>query len=203
LKLLRLMKNKIAVDKDRLGKVGLFRKIRKENRAKAENLKKVSDKYEEFEGILIKDIRMLKSIQQHLDDIISGEIPEPKECCPRCFSKPGTFKLHECRKRAFRYIAGNFVKVLITLLARWKCLDCGKTFTIYPPFAAPHKRYTMTDILSLRNKLIQDEQQTCYTAVTHEGSPIGYQEENEKNVDHFLAPSTLWRWIKWSSDIKK
>ena len=60
-------------------------------------------------------------IQQHLDDIISGKIPEPKECCPRCFSNPGTFKLHECRKRACRYIAGNFVKVLITLLARWKC----------------------------------------------------------------------------------
>jgi hypothetical protein len=79
------------------------------------------------------------SIQQHLDDIISGKIPEPKECCPRCFSNPGTFKLHECRKRAFRYIAGNFVKVLITLLARWKCLECGKTFTIYPPFAAPYK----------------------------------------------------------------
>jgi hypothetical protein len=143
------------------------------------------------------------SIKQHLDDIISGKIPEPEECCPRCFSKPETFKLHECRKRAFRYIAGNFVKIIITLLVRWKCSDCGKTFTIYPSFAAPHKRYTLNDILSLRNKLIEDDQQTCYTAVTHEGSPIGYQEENEKNVDHFLAPSTLWRWIHWSGDAKK
>ena len=62
------------------------------------------------------------SIQQHLDDIISGKIPEPEECCPRCFSKPGTFKLHECRKRAFRYITGNFVKVLITLLAKMEML---------------------------------------------------------------------------------
>ena len=52
------------------------------------------------------------SIQQHLDDIIFGKIPEPKECCPRCFSTPATFKLHECRKRAFRYIAGNLVRVL-------------------------------------------------------------------------------------------
>ncbi len=73
------------------------------------------------------------SIQQHSDDIISGKIPEPEVCFPRCFSKPETFKLHECRKRAFRYIAGNFVKVLITLLARWKCSDCGKTFTIFAP----------------------------------------------------------------------
>jgi len=49
------------------------------------------------------------SIQQHTDSIIFGNIPKPKECCPRCFSKPEIFKLHECRKRAFRYIAGNFV----------------------------------------------------------------------------------------------
>ena len=143
------------------------------------------------------------SIQQHLDDIISGKIPKPKECCPRCFSNPGTFKLHECRKRAFRCIAGNFVKVLITLLARWKCSECGKTFTFYPSFAVPHKRYTKNDILNLSSKYIEDKKQTCYTAVTHAGSPIGYQEENEKYVDHFLAPSTLWRWIKWSGDIKK
>ena len=144
-----------------------------------------------------------RSIQQHTDEIISGQIPKPKECCPRCFSKPETFKLHECRKRAFRCIAGNFVKVLITLLARWKCTECGKTFTFYPPFAAPHKRYTMNDIRNLSSKYMGDEQQTCYTAVTHEGSPIGYQEENEKNVDHFLAPSTLWRWIHWSGDTKR
>ena len=88
-------------------------------------------------------------------------------------------------------------------MARWKCLDCGKTLTIYPSFAAPHKRYTMNDILRLINKLIEDDQQTCYTAVTHEGSPIGYQEEDENTVDHFLAPSTLWRWIKWLGNPKK
>ena len=143
------------------------------------------------------------SIRQHTDAIISGKIPKPEKCCPRCFSKPEAFKLHECRKRAFRYIAGNFVKVLITLLARWKCAECGKTFTFYPPFAAPHKRYTINDILNLRNKYIEDEQQTFYTAVTHEGSPIGYREENEKNVDHFLSPSTLYRWIIWSANTKK
>ena len=141
-------------------------------------------------------------IQQHTDSIISGNIPKPRKCCPQCYSKPEIFKLHECRKRAFRCIAGNFVKVLITFLARWKCTECGKTFTSYPSFAAPHKRYTINDILNFRNKLIEDDQQTLYTAVTHEGSPIGYQEENEKNVDHFLAPSTVWRWMHWSGDTK-
>jgi len=28
------------------------------------------------------------SIQQHTDAIISGQIPKPKECCHRGFSKP-------------------------------------------------------------------------------------------------------------------
>lgn len=142
------------------------------------------------------------SIQRHTDSITSGNIPKPKECCPRCFSKPKKFKLHECRKRTFRYITGNLVKVLITFLPRWKCAKCGKTYTSYPAFAAPNKRYTINDITNFRNKLIENDNQTIYTAATCKGLPIGYQEENEKNVDHFLAPSTVWRWMHWSGDTK-
>lgn len=142
------------------------------------------------------------SIQQHTESIISGDIPKPQKCCPGCFSKPEIFKLHECRKRAFRCVAGNFVKVLITFLPRWKCTNCGKTFTSYPAFAVPYKRYTINDILNFKNILIENDQQSLNKAVTHKGSPIGYKEENEKNVDHFLAPSTLWRWLHYSDDIK-
>ena len=142
-------------------------------------------------------------IQQHTNKITSGKIPRPQGCCPRCFSQPKTFKLHECRKRSFRYLAGSFVRIIMTLLARWKCVECGKTFTAYPPFVCPHKRYALDDILRLSSKYIQDEQQTYYTAVTHEGSSIGYEEENNQYVDHFLAPSTLWRWIRWSGTTKR
>lgn len=141
------------------------------------------------------------TIRQHTDAIISGYIAGPKGCCPRCFKKPKTFKLHECRRRSFRYIVGNFVKVIMTLLPRWKCSTCGKTFTIYPSFALPHKRYVLDDIKRLSKKYLENEQQTYCMAVTHGGSPIGY-EEDDKNVDHFLAPSTPWRWIRWLGNIR-
>lgn len=136
------------------------------------------------------------AIQQHTDIIISGKISSPEGCCPRCFTQPKFFKLHECRKRYFRYTVGCFVKVILTLLARWRCSECGKTFTVYPSFALPHKRYVLVDIQRLSNKYLEDEQQTFNTAVTYNGSSIGYEEKDGENVDHFLAPSTLWRWIQ-------
>ena len=147
------------------------------------------------------EITIQDTIRQYTDTIISGKIPAPTGCCPRCFQQPKTFKLHECRKRSFRYIIGNYVKVLMTLLPRWRCSSCGKTFTVYPPFASPHKRYILDDIKRLSKKYIKDEKQTYSAAVTHDNAPIGY-EENDKYVDHFLSSSTLWRWIHWLGTIK-
>ena len=142
------------------------------------------------------------AIQQYTREIIYGKIPRPKGCCPRCLLHPINFKLHECRKRTFRYIDGNFVKELMTLLPRWKCSSCRKTFTVYPSFASPYKRYVLEDIEKISKKYMGDEQQTYDTAVNNKGSSIGYEEKGDKNVDHFLAPSTLWRWIRWLMNTK-
>jgi len=77
-----------------------------------------------------------------------------------------------------------------------------KTFTVYPSFASPYKRYVLEDIEKISKKYLEDEQQTYDTAVNNKGSSIGYEEEGNKNVDHFLAPSTLWRWIRWLKTTK-
>ena len=95
------------------------------------------------------------AIQEHTREIISGKIQKPKGCCPRCLLQPINFTLHECRKRTFRYIDGNFVKVLLTLLPRWKCSSCRKTFTVYPSFALPHKRYAQEDIVKISKNYIK------------------------------------------------
>jgi len=145
----------------------------------------------------IMSILLEEKIQQHTNAIISGEISPPEGCCPLCFTQPITFKLHECRRRSFRYTVGNYVKTIMSLLARWKCPACGKTFTTYPPFALPHKRYVLTDIKRLSKQYLEDEHQSYRTTVTFKGLPIGYQEKDDKNVDHFLDPSTAWRWIRW------
>jgi hypothetical protein len=143
-----------------------------------------------------------KVIQQYTDSIISGRVPGPLGSCPICFTHPRTFRLHECRKRSFRYIVGNMVRDIITLLPRWKCSECGKTFTVYPSFAVPHKQYVWTDIRRLTRRYIEDESKTYCATVTHLDAPIGYQEEDDKNVDRFLDPSTVWRWISWLGNVK-
>ena len=146
-------------------------------------------------------IQIEAAIQRHTDAVISGKIPVPQKRCPHCLTKDN-FRLHECRRRSFRYIIGSTVKVTLTLLPRWKCEVCQKTFTAYPPFAVPHKRFVLSDIEKLCQRYLKDRQETYYSTVSNEGSPIGYDEGTDSEVNHFLAPSTLWRWISWLGRIK-
>jgi len=140
-------------------------------------------------------------IQRHTDSIVAGNISAPAGLCPQCSKKPETYKLHECRKRFFRYVVENFVKIALTLLARWKCPICQETFTEYPEFALPHKRYVKADIKRFSKKYIKDEQQTYATAVKHDDGTIGYQQNNNEPVERLLNPATPWRWIGWFGSI--
>jgi hypothetical protein len=146
-------------------------------------------------------IQIEAAIRRHTDAVISGKIPVPQKSCPRCLNKE-KFRLHECRRRLFRYIIGSSVKVILTLLPRWKCEVCQKTFTVYPPFAVPHKRFVLCDIEKLCQRYIKDREETYCSTVSNEGLPIGYDEGTNNAADHFLAPSTIWRWIGWLSHIK-
>jgi len=136
-------------------------------------------------------------IQSHTDKIVSGNIVAPEKSCPRCSKKPETYKLHECRKRFFRFVVKNFVHIALTLLARWKCPICRETFTQYPEFALPHKRYVKADIKGFSKKYIEDEKQTYASVVNHNNGTIGYQRDDNQPVGRFLNPTTPWRWITW------
>ena len=136
-------------------------------------------------------------IQAHTDKIVSGNIVPPEGACPRCSKMPETYKLHECRKRFFRFVVKNFVRIALTLLVRWKCPLCRETFTQYPGFALPHKRYVKSDIRGLSKNYVEDEKQTYASVVTHNNGTIGYQRDDNRPVDRFLNPTTPWRWITW------
>jgi hypothetical protein len=144
-----------------------------------------------------------KIIRKHTNAVISGKTITPQGPCPRCFEKPETFKEHDCRDRSFRFIVGNFVQVIFSLLLRWKCPICDKTFTDYPFFALPHKRYTLMDIERLCKDYIENEKQTYLKAASHDGMRIGYQGSDSKDEDRLLEPSTLWRWIGYLGAMKK
>ncbi|MDM8537717.1 DUF6431 domain-containing protein [Desulfobacterales bacterium HSG17] len=148
------------------------------------------------------DIPIESIIQEHTEGIFAGKFSPPQKLCPKCFQQPETFKLHECKKRSFRYVIENIVKTTITLLLRWKCQLCRSTFIEYPEFALPHKRYVQPDIERFCKKYIMDETQTYQKVVTHKNGTIGYHEEGDKHIDQFLFPSTSWRWIEWLGRIK-
>ena len=63
--------------------------------------------------------------------------------CRHCNTSSKDFKRHEARQRQFYVISENIVNVILGLLIRWKCSGCDITFTDYPEFAVPYKRYTV------------------------------------------------------------
>lgn len=133
-------------------------------------------------------------IGRYTDSIISGNIQPPRGSCPKCFEIPNTYKLHESRKRSFRFIAGCFVHKVISLLVRWKCPICDRTFTEYPAFALPYKRYVLMDIEVLCEDYLKNEK-SYQQVVSCEDGAIGYEGKNDKIDERQLSASTPWRWL--------
>lgn len=120
-----------------------------------------------------------------LNNLVSCNLPP----CPRCEAAPSDFKRHELRKRQFYVIVEQFVKVVFGLLIRWKCPCCKKTFTDYPDFAVPYKRYTIPTILAFSCRYTEYDQ-ISYRQITRE-TPIGYP-----GCESQMEYSTVHRWIK-------
>jgi len=45
-----------------------------------------------------------------------------------------SFTPHELRRRTLRYVVDNLVESVAIWLARWRCKNCDRSFTDYPPF---------------------------------------------------------------------
>ena len=135
-----------------------------------------------------------------------GEIPCDRERCPRCEGYPGRFKYHATRRRHFLVIIGRLVTEVISALTRWKCSCCGKTFTLYPPFALPYKRYVCQDICRLAQAYVGDDKLSYRKAVQVNSMAVCYggQEGQDSRIDdRVLGPSTLHRWVGWLGSLKQ
>jgi hypothetical protein len=137
---------------------------------------------------------ILEMINKYTDSIVRGEFAAPDGICKNCRNKPERFTLHECRKRQVRLIIKNIVRVLLTLLPRWKCSICGVSFTQYPPFILPHKRFVLTDIRLFGLKYLTNKDSSYADVVKNDGDDIGYPNESGL-CDHFLSPSSAWRFM--------
>jgi len=136
-------------------------------------------------------------IEAHTASVLSGNIPFPEGPCPKCHKTHGFFKIHEYRKRSFRYIVSSFVHKCISFLVRFKCSICNSTFTDYPSFAIPHKHYVIDDIERLSQIYTQKQSATYRNTVNHENMPIGYHSEDNTIDERQLSHSSLWRWISF------
>ena len=74
-----------------------------------------------------------EEIKTHTRRVESGERVCFCKACPACAAQ-SCFKLHDRRRRTFRVLIDDVVKCLRSWIVRWKCPNCGRRFTDYPPF---------------------------------------------------------------------
>lgn len=102
------------------------------------------------------------------------------------------------------------VKVM-TWMVRRKCSLCGKTFTDYPPFALPYKRFVSPEIMERSWRYLQDDTMT-YERATRElvpGQTNGRAPPRQSLPVFYddkpggLVPSTVHRWITTLGSLQK
>ena len=137
-----------------------------------------------------------EKVNQHTKDIENRNFKPPECPCPKCHELPDTYKPHEYPVRIVRFIIDNVVVTISTLLIRWKCTLCRKTFTQYPYFLLPYKQYTVVDILRLSESYLENDDLTYRDVANFNGNLIFHKDRNE-NIpdDRYFAPATIWRWL--------
>ena len=139
-------------------------------------------------------------IKNYTDDVKKQKIKMPTGFCIKCSEKPDFFKRHDCRERIFQYISGPLVKNILSFLVRWKCPLCKTTFTDYPDFAEPYKKYIAKNINDICFKYITEDLLSYRKAAKTGGACIGYNENGKEFCDIFLSHSTIWKWISSLGD---
>ena len=118
---------------------------------------------------------------------------------------PPSFAKHDCARRKFRLrvydpsLDEMLVEIVESWRVRFRCRHCLKTFTEYPPFALPHKRFIKQDVLAKAQKYLSAEKKpkcrATYREAVWEGrGPLSYAADQE---GHQCSHSTVWRWLSW------
>jgi hypothetical protein len=123
---------------------------------------------------------------------------------------PASFAQHDCARRKFRLRVYDptldeiIVEVIESWRVRFRCRHCLKTFTEYPPFALPHKRFVKQDVLTKALKYLSAEREsncraTYREAVWERRVPLSYATDQE---GHQVRHSTVWRWLSWLGSLE-
>lgn len=137
-------------------------------------------------SIYTEKAQTIKQILEYTEKVRKGQAHCNLPPCKRC--KKNIFKQHATRERQFYVTSEDMIKVILGLLIRWKCLGCGKTFTDYPEFAVPYKRY-IVPIIKKYTSLYTEDYRASYRKVIIRNC-IGYP-GSEQQLNH----TTIHRWI--------
>ncbi len=132
-------------------------------------------------------------IEQHSDLVRKNLSNCNLTYCPRCKLLSDFFKRHDKRKRKFYVIIDDIIKVVTGLLTRWKCSGCDKSFTGYPGFAIPYKRYTLPTLFDFSSKYVDDDKMTYEHLIKLKA--VGYPGADAHKKGKQLDKSTIHRWI--------
>lgn len=135
-----------------------------------------------------------EAIQAYTRAVERGEVCCDVEVCQICGERPGIFKLKDRRKRSFYFVFERSVRKLQSFLCRWKCTLCGKTFTLYPHFALPRKRYVLEDVLNTSRRYVEEEALSYRKAVKIRGMPVFHASDDPDDLRVF-SHSTPYRWL--------
>jgi hypothetical protein len=137
-----------------------------------------------------KQLRMVKAYERR---VLEKNFVCPYPYCSKCKHEVDHFKLHEVKSRIFLILGENEVERLVSLITRWKCHICGKTFNYYPEFVCPYKRYVIPSIIDRCRLYLEDDQQSYRRAVTHKNAEFFH--DSHEGEQPALAHSTLHHWI--------
>jgi len=133
----------------------------------------------------------LEEIKTYNEQLEKNKIkPDGLPPCPRCHLESSFFKDHAHRDRKFLIIVDMVVQIVLSALLRFKCPGCSKTFTYYPDFALPYKRYTRQTVTHFSKFYVQNPDVTYQTATIVDRSVPGYPDGEQS-----LSPSTIHRFI--------
>lgn len=113
------------------------------------------------------------------------------------------------RDRVFFFIGDGVVHRTTAVLPRWKCPACRASFTEYPDYAIPRKRFVRRAVESLCRQYLEGGSASYRKAVSEDGLPIFYPEGEtalpprdvgNDNTDRddpvpTLSHTAVYRWI--------
>ncbi len=140
--------------------------------------------FQKIKNIKIMITQVREKIKKYLEKINIFSYPEAGEQCKKCGNTNVEFKLHDCRERKVRIIEDVFVKIERVVLVRYKCSFCKGTFTVYPDFILPHRRYATDSMIERSEKYLEKEDMSYEKSIKEGVIKIGYEEDLVEKKAH-------------------